>query len=162
MKAVMIALAALTISPAVLAGDLPPVPGVVNADVTQANIHQTICVKGWTRTVRPAQSYTRALKLRLIGPDGDPKDYELDHVIPLSLGGSPADPRNLWAQHWHGQWGAYTKDRLELKLQGLVCAGQLPLATAQKSIATNWIETYETFCPTRADCPSYEELQGDE
>src|SRR4051794_16847852 len=39
-------------------------PGVLNPDVTQATIATTICVHGWTRTVRPPSSYTGDLKLR--------------------------------------------------------------------------------------------------
>ena len=35
-------------------------PGVLNPDVTQANIDSTICVHGWTRTIRPPTSYTNA------------------------------------------------------------------------------------------------------
>jgi len=41
-------------------------PGFVNAAVTQANIHQTICVSGWTATVRPPTSYTTQLKKKQI------------------------------------------------------------------------------------------------
>lgn len=40
------------------------VPGAVNPAVTQANIQRTICVPGWTRTVRPPVPYTNALKIR--------------------------------------------------------------------------------------------------
>ncbi|MEU1596054.1 hypothetical protein ABZ468_25155 [Streptomyces sp. NPDC005708] len=31
-------------------------PGAYNPDVTQSNIHSTICVSGWTATVRPPTS----------------------------------------------------------------------------------------------------------
>ena len=37
-------------------------PGATNPEVTQENIHDTICVKGWTDTVRPPSSYTNKLK----------------------------------------------------------------------------------------------------
>jgi hypothetical protein len=37
-------------------------PGAVNPAVTQANIDSTICVRGWTRTVRPPERYTESLK----------------------------------------------------------------------------------------------------
>ncbi|HEV7184429.1 MAG TPA: hypothetical protein VGN33_08015, partial [Leifsonia sp.] len=37
-----------------------------------------------------------------------------------------------------GADGARTKDKIENKLHDLVCSGQLPLATAQHAIATNW------------------------
>lgn len=40
------------VEPAVRAAILGP-RGAINEDVTQANIDQTICVPGWTATVRP-------------------------------------------------------------------------------------------------------------
>lgn len=51
------------------ARDLPDptrTPGVANPDVTQDNIKQTICVSGWTKTIRPPSSYTSKLKLEQI------------------------------------------------------------------------------------------------
>jgi len=39
-------------------------PGALNPSVTQANIHSTICVPGYTKTIRPPASYTTALKIR--------------------------------------------------------------------------------------------------
>ena len=66
-------------------------PGATNPDVTQANIHQTICVSGWTATVCPPVSYTNNLKKEGIKEYGysDPKlkDYEEDHFIPLESAG---------------------------------------------------------------------------
>src|SRR5258708_21865538 len=68
-------------------------PGVTNPNVTQANIHDTICIKGWTDTVRPPSSYTDSLKLKQIGQyhykDKKVSSYEEDHFIPLELGGHP-------------------------------------------------------------------------
>src|SRR6266508_664195 len=37
-------------------------PGITNPDVSQDTIDQTICVSGWTATVRPPTSYTNPLK----------------------------------------------------------------------------------------------------
>ena len=37
-------------------------PGSYNPDVTQSTIDSTICVSGWTSTVRPPTSYTNPLK----------------------------------------------------------------------------------------------------
>lgn len=159
---VAVALAILLLTPLpALAGDLPDpatTPGAINPDVTQANIHRTICAQGWTKTIRPPNSYTRALKLRQISDDEDPADFEEDHLIPLAIGGHPTDPRNLWAQRWRGKWGAYTKDRLEIRLQRMVCSGALALDEARTAVAHNWIEAYRRFCPAPADCPSWRDL----
>jgi hypothetical protein len=71
---------------------LTPPPGALNPDLTQATIHQTICVRGWTRTVRPPYAYTNALKHRQIAErhlPGGMHDYQEDHLVPLDLGGDP-------------------------------------------------------------------------
>jgi hypothetical protein len=146
-------------------GDLPDAthPGWLNSDVTQATIGQTICVPGYSRSIRPLPAYTSGLKakqLRDLGAsDQNPRDYEEDHLIPLSLGGHPRDPRNLWPEHWDGPAGAHVKDRLEFKLYKMVCAGQVPLATAQQAIAANWIDAYRQFCPTDAACLGFQGIE---
>ena len=38
------------------AADIVRSPGVLNPDVTQANINATICVHGWTKSIRPPTS----------------------------------------------------------------------------------------------------------
>jgi hypothetical protein len=54
-------------------------------------------------------------------------DYEVDHLIALSLGGSNSI-RNLWPESTKTTpWNSYVKDALEWKLHKLVCAGQLDL-----------------------------------
>jgi hypothetical protein len=107
-------------------------PGVLNPDVTQATIGQTICVSGWTRTVRPPSDYTSRLKLeqmRQYGETGDPSGYQEDHLISLELGGSPTDPRNLWPEP---NPRATDVDRIENELNRKVCTGELTLAEAQR------------------------------
>jgi hypothetical protein len=117
-------------------------PGATNPDVTQATIDSTICVSGWTATVRPPTSYTNALKKQGISDygysDTSMADYEEDHLIPLELGGAPRDPHNLWPEPHAGAKNSYSKDSIENKLKTAVCAGQVTLAAARKAIATNW------------------------
>jgi hypothetical protein len=50
------------LGPSYLYPDPETTPGVTNPQVTQANIQQTICVRGWTGAIRPPQSYTGTLK----------------------------------------------------------------------------------------------------
>ena len=37
-------------------------PGAINPDITQANIQQTVCLRGFTKTIRPPAYYTSRLK----------------------------------------------------------------------------------------------------
>ena len=106
-------------------------PGALNPDVTQETIRTTICVHGWTRTVRPPSSYTSALKaeqLRRFGLRGPPSAYQEDHRISLELGGDPTDPHNLWPEPYPR---AAQVDRIENELNDAVCSGALSLAEAQ-------------------------------
>lgn len=120
-------------------------PGVLNPDVTQGTIDSTICVSGWTATVRPPTSYTNPLKVQQIAEygytDTSTADYEEDHFVPLELGGSPRDPGNLWPEpHYSDGAGhtSYTKDGVETKLKNAVCKGSVSLADAQNAIMTDW------------------------
>jgi hypothetical protein len=47
-------------------------PGVTNPNVRQGTIGSTICVSGWTATVRPPTSYTNPLKTQQIRQYGTP------------------------------------------------------------------------------------------
>ena len=107
-------------------------PGVLNPDVTQADIRSTICRHGWTDTIRPPTSYTNALKakqMRQYREAGSLSDYQEDHLISLELGGDPTDPRNLWPEPYPR---ASEVDQMENELNSEVCSGQLTLAEAQQ------------------------------
>jgi len=65
-------------------------------------------------------------------------DYELDHIVPLALGGHPRKLSNLQLQPWHGADSATDKDGLERRLQRMVCDRQIALADAQYCIADDW------------------------
>jgi hypothetical protein len=107
-------------------------PGVLNPAVTQASIRSTICVRGWTRSVRPPVSYTNDLKLkglRAYDLRGPPSAFQEDHLISLELGGNPTDPRNLWPEPYPR---ASNVDRTENELNAAVCRGRLTLAEAQQ------------------------------
>ncbi|MEV5567709.1 hypothetical protein AB0L54_33365 [Streptomyces sp. NPDC052196] len=119
-------------------------PGAFNPDVTQATIGSTICVSGWTSTVRPPTSYTNPLKVQQIAAygysDTSTADYAEDHLVPLELGGAPRDLKNLWPEPRYSTGGktAGNKDTVENRLKAAVCNGQVPLEDARRAIATDW------------------------
>ncbi len=119
-------------APAAVLANPALTPGVLNPDVTQETIGATICVHGWTRTVRPPSSYTSPLKVEQMaayGETGSPSDYQEDHLISLELGGHPTDPRNLWPEPYPR---AAEVDQIENQLNDKVCSGELTLAEAQR------------------------------
>jgi hypothetical protein len=131
---------------------------------------------GWTtKTIRPSTSYTNAVKRRQMlalgytvanplplvatkrggtRPDirfcvprsANPACYELDHLVPLSLGGAGADVKNLWVQPIAE---ALVKDVLERTLRARVCAGRVDLVEAQRAISTDWKTAYRHFMESR-------------
>jgi hypothetical protein len=126
----------------------PPVE-VLNPDVRPETIDQTICVPGYAASVRPATSYSNGVKARLLRDSGidlvEASQYELDHVLPLAVGGHPRNLKNLALQPWNGEEGARRKDRLERRLQQLVCSRLLGLRDAQAAIWTDWQAAYRKY-----------------
>ena len=150
---------------ATIASDLPNhtlTPGATNPDVTQDNIHQTICVSGWTKTIRPTTTYTNKLKQEQIKEyhykDKNPASYEEDHLISLQLGGHPTDPKNLWPEPYNTRCGARIKDVLETRLKRMVCTKKISLDDAQKAIARDWIKSYKLYIHG-GGCPFVEDEQ---
>jgi hypothetical protein len=110
-------------------------PGVVNPDVTQETIGETICKHGWTKTIRPSSSYTSQLKLEQMETyrrAGSASDYQEDHLISLELGGHPTDTRNLWPEPIER---ALEVDSIEDELNARVCSGEISLAEGQRQEA---------------------------
>ncbi len=125
-------------------GVYPPVSvsGFPNPNVTQGNIKSTVCVSGWTKTIRPPVSYTNKLKsqqMKAFGFSGVPSDYEEDHFISIEIGGNPTDSRNLWPEAYAGPLGARIKDQVEDKLHRLLCSGKMSLSGVQSCITSDWV-----------------------
>jgi hypothetical protein len=131
--------------------DYTPPPGAINPDVTQSNIAQTICLNGWTATIRPPREFADNLKIELIRQrhlPGGPRDYQLDHWVPLEIGGHPTDRHNLWPQP---KADARLKDLLERALHTAVCGSKLTLTAAQQCLLhqATW-----TACARRMHTPT--------
>jgi hypothetical protein len=126
-------------------------PGAIDSAITSQNLQSTVCVRGYTATVRPDKRVTNRLKREQIRQyrysDTDPRNYEQDHLIPLSIGGNPSDPRNMWPQPRTGQWSAEQKNDLEFVVYKMVCNGDIDLAQAQEKISHDWTAAYQAWVP---------------
>jgi hypothetical protein len=120
-------------------------PGAVNPEVTQESLDRTICRPGYSSGIRPPRSVTdreKQLSARAYGYTGSFRTAELDHLVPLSVGGDPNDPRNLWLQPNDDPTAKDTtnaKDDVGWLLYRAVCDRRVELEAAQRAIATNWV-----------------------
>ena len=127
----------------------PPVlpdPKLTPGDaISQVNLAD-IQVKGYSATVRDVPiAVKRAVYASYGIAHWVTGEYEVDHLIPLSLGGSNST-KNLWPESYMTEpWNAHTKDQLEYRLLTLVRAGKVDLKVAQHDIATNWVAAYKKY-----------------
>lgn len=132
--------------------DMHLTPGSIDPAVKQENIHSTVCIKGYTDSVRPDKEYTNRLKHEQLRQyryaDLNPRNYEQDHLIPLNIGGNPNDPKNLWPQPRQGEWSAEQKNDLEFVVYKMVCRGEISLHEAQQRMARDWIQAYKDWVPS--------------
>lgn len=119
-------------------------PGALNPAVTPATLATTICMVGYTATVRPPTSYTEPLKrsgMVAYGSPGSISSYEEDHLVALEVGGAPNDPYNLWPQP-----GAHNvKDTVEGRANTAICAGRMTLFEVQSRMAVDWVSLAHTL-----------------
>lgn len=113
-------------------------PGAAFAS-TESN---RICIPGYSSSVR---NVSQQLKDQVYAEYGitshSAGQYEVDHLIPLELGGSN-DIANLWPEPASPTPGFHQKDELENSLHTKVCSEGMALATAQAEIAANWLSAY--------------------
>jgi hypothetical protein len=114
-------------------------PGAVRtADVSDICSHGTSGLRHWSRERDDRIMAEYGL------PTGPHPQYEVDHLIPLCLGGAD-DDRNLWPEPRRSlepEWNAERKDDLEHRLCEMVCSGELVVREAQSEISEDWTESY--------------------
>lgn len=115
-------------------------PGDVFSGVTTDDV----CTPGWVREHRAVMEGMRHQAYAEYGRTEGPGCCEVDHLIPLELGGSN-DLKNLWPQPTDPRPGDAEKDQLENELHRLVCSGKLPLTDAQQCIASDWVKCWERY-----------------
>jgi hypothetical protein len=110
----------------------------------------TVCAPGYAKRARNVSGSLKRAVYREYGiADARRKSVEVDHFIPIELGGANT-LKNLWAEPWHLNVagldeGAKSKDRLENRLHVLTCSDKLDLKAAQQAITADWIAAYVKF-----------------
>ncbi|MBV8867198.1 MAG: HNH endonuclease [Acidobacteriaceae bacterium] len=124
--------------------DQPRPDPTVTPGATLPVTTQDICVPGYTKKVRNVPAAVKRQVYAEYHAVNTPGAYEVDHLIPLELGGSNA-LQNLWPESYSIEWNARVKDELENRLHVLACDGTVPLDQAQHEIATDWIAAYQKY-----------------
>ncbi|HUY29678.1 MAG TPA: HNH endonuclease signature motif containing protein [Acidimicrobiales bacterium] len=104
----------------------------------------TICRSGYAESVRHVSEAEKtrvyaeyAIVRRTSG------QYEVDHVVPLELGGNNSI-ENLWPEpNDHPPGYLNSKDKLENRLHALVCDRRVALVAAQRMISRDWVAEYD-------------------
>jgi len=122
-----------------------PDPAITPGDVFDVT-ESDVCTPGYSSSVRSVSTATKKKVYQNYEISYPPpsRTYEVDHFIPLELGGSN-NILNLWPQPYSGTWNSRVKDRLETYLHKLVCQGALTLADAQDEISSDWIAAYQYY-----------------
>jgi len=117
-------------------------PGETFPEVTA----QDVCVAGYAGRARNVlvEQYRQVYASYGIAYPEPSGTYELDHLVPLELGGDNSN-RNLWPEPAAPVPGFHQKDQLENYLHDAVCGGRTTLAAAQAGIASDWIALYHQY-----------------
>lgn len=119
-------------------------PGAIFEDATK----DKICISGYSTTVRNVSTNLKKKVFAQYGieypvPFGS---YEVDHLVPLSLGGSN-DVANLWPKSADPVLGFFEKNVVANYLHEEVCDGKIALSVAQEQIAKDWTLIYKNIDP---------------
>jgi hypothetical protein len=109
-------------------------PGVVRTtDATD------VCSHGTNQLRHMSRERSDAIVAEYGLPGGRHEAYEIDLLIPLSIGGSD-DDEDLWPQPRRMIESEWTPSgrTTSMRLHNLVCAGQIEITVAQKAIADDW------------------------
>jgi hypothetical protein len=117
-------------------------PGAVRTtDVSDVCTHGTSQLRHWSRE-RDAK-----IMVEYGLPLDSRSSYEIDHLIPLGIGGAD-DDANLWPEptrRLEPEWNAERKDELEWKVRDMVCSGRIDIDIAQQAFATDWTAAWTLY-----------------
>ena len=116
-------------------------PGHATPNLTVA----TVCSAGFGVAASHVKYGSRSDIFANYGiPWSERNNYQVDYLIPLSLGGDDSRT-NLWPMPLTGPAVPAMKNALAVLMHTLVCTGKLPLAAAQDAMAANWWGTYQQY-----------------
>ena len=102
---------------------------------------EQLCAADFATSQKPVANWQRNEALERYGVRPEQFSGELDHLVPVALGGSN-DPDNLWPFRGNGAFTFSAKQALGLKLHDKVCAGKMSLKDAQDAFRKDWTLAY--------------------
>lgn len=126
-------------------GPLPD-PGCTPGAIFPGATKDETCVSGYSKKVR---NVSVGLKKKVFAQYGIEYpvpfgSYEVDHLIPLALGGNN-NIANLWPKSAEPFPGFWEKNITGNYLHEEVCAGNIALGVAQERIANDWFLIYNNL-----------------
>ena len=103
-----------------------------------------VCAADFEASVKPMAKWQRDQALERYGKRPEDFTGDLDHLIPISLGGTN-DPDNLWPLPANKDMGPEQKKALDLKLHQMVCDKTITLKAAQDAIKKDWVKAYNEY-----------------
>lgn len=123
--------------------ELYPNSVLTPGDTFPAVTAEQLCTPGYSSSVRdvPISEKEQVYAEYGVSYPQPVGSYEVDHFIPLELGGSNS-LKNLWLEPASPRPGFHEKDVVENYLHKQVCAGALSLTQAQNEIRIDWYQVY--------------------
>jgi hypothetical protein len=105
-----------------------------------------VCVPNYSQSVRHTSDSLKQKIYRKYRINPKAGKYEVDHRVPLGLGGADVES-NLWIQSYlTSLWNAHTKDWLEDYVHARVCHNHsMTLVEGQAVFLGDWIAAYKKF-----------------
>jgi hypothetical protein len=103
-----------------------------------------VCAADFEASVKPMAKWQHDQALERYGKRPEDFTGDLDHLIPIGLGGTN-DPENLWPLPPNKDMGPAEKKALDLKLHQMVCDKTMKLKDAQDAIRKDWVKAYNEY-----------------